>query len=162
MEKIFTQLKKVALPAADKAALRRVLLTEMSRGRPARLYLWFLAPIAGTLALAFIVTTVAGSALPGDYLYALKIKFKEPVTGLLYRSSITSTFKFETQLVENRLTEAETLLAQKRLAGELKEKVKESIIKQTALAESLKPEEPAEDLKSVFKNHQAIVNELEI
>lgn len=162
MEKIFTQLKKVTLPATDRAALRRLLVAEMNRGQPARLYLWFLAPIVGTMALTFLVTTAAGSALPGDYLYGLKVKFKEPLTGLIYRSSITSTFKFETKLVENRLTEAETLLAQKRLVGELKEKVKESIIKQTALAESLKPGEPVEDLKSVFKNHQAIVNELEI
>lgn len=161
MEKIFTHLKKVSLTTAEKASIRQALLTGLDY-QPARLRPWFIVPFASVLMMGLVLMLAASGSLPGDNLYAFKTGIKEPVARFFHYGSLAAKIKFESSLVENRLREAEALLAEKRLVGDLKDKVKQAVVKQTALAESVEPDESKNEVVRILKQHESIVSELEI
>lgn len=59
----------------------------------------------------------AESALPGDFLYSVKVKVNEPVAAALHLSE-DSKARFQAELAEKRLNEASALAAEGRLNSE--------------------------------------------
>lgn len=75
--------------------------------------------IAVVIAFSTSVSVMAQSALPGDFLYPVKIHVNENVEAALHVSA-SSRARFEAERLENRLDEAAKLAAAGRLQGDVK------------------------------------------
>lgn len=141
-----------SLSAEEKARMRRVVSAYAAmkpvrrrvaaRSTGSRWYAFILSPrmAVGALVVVLVassagVSYAAESALPGDILYAVKVKVNEPVAQAL---STTPQAKAQTavKLAHRRLDEAATLAAQGRLGTSTREKLQEGF--ETHVAEAVK------------------------
>lgn len=129
-EKTFEQHIDIALSPSERAELRRRLVAFMEE-HPPKLTLgerfyellalrvrYGVHPAVVALTLVVITSggavTAAQSALPGDFLYPVKLTVTEPLAGAL-STSAASRAKWNAALALRRLEEAETLAVQNRL-----------------------------------------------
>ncbi len=78
-----------------------------------------------------VVPVLAERAVPGDGLYAIKVRFNEEVRSSLTFSS-TEKIEWETERLNRRIAEAKLLANEGRLSGEVEAEVVEAIKTQTA------------------------------
>ncbi len=152
MQKIIDDLKEVKLSGAEKALLKASITQKMAempalhkKRVPSPYFTWFqFSSRQVQLVLAsFLIVALFGSgvafaanqALPGDILYPVKIGVNEKVARVFHKASSVSEALFETQLMDERLNEAEKLADSKKLEGNLREEVKTEVTDQTNRAE---------------------------
>jgi hypothetical protein len=87
-------------------------------------------PVSFAFALVLVVgvgtSYAAEGALPGDPLYAVKVHFTEKVQGA-FAISTTEKVEWNAELLERRLTEAETLAAEGKLTSDASAEIGERI-----------------------------------
>ncbi|MDO8183372.1 MAG: hypothetical protein Q7T49_00080 [bacterium] len=165
------QLKTVRLNRAAKRAGWEYLVKELGL-KPATIWRWpvytyAIFSLILTIALGAGISQAAEGAIPGDILYPLKTKVREPVERILVSKTPTAQASFETKLVERRLNEAEQVL-QKNVEKntETEQKVRDDlklkIAEQTARAISEQDQDKEGDnLKIIFKEHEQLIRDLE-
>ena len=182
MQKFIQQLRSITLSDTERARLRAALVAHMHENE-ASPWMWlFHAKRVQVFALSLVIvvgygssiTLAAEGALPGDILYPIKTRVSEPVVRLI---TATSPAAFETNLLEKRLEEAETLDTGEKLRPELKEAVREIVHKQSIKAEEsvLEEDTQREDINSgeergnseralegVREKHKDILEKLEL
>ncbi|PIR38354.1 MAG: hypothetical protein COV34_01980 [Candidatus Zambryskibacteria bacterium CG10_big_fil_rev_8_21_14_0_10_42_12] len=93
--------------------------------------------IAGLLIIAFgATTTAAEGALPGDFLYPIKVNVNESIGDALAVTS-RSQAEWDVRVAERRIEEAVTLAAQGALTLEIQEEIKEQFEKHVKKADAL-------------------------
>ena len=106
------------------------------------IYSWFSLRFAMPMAAALMVVLgtgtvyAAGGALPGDTLYAVKVSVTEPMREVLAFSQ-TAKADFHTNVVQERLEEAETLVSQGRLTESTTKALEENLNKHVAAAQTI-------------------------
>jgi len=152
--KLFRSLKTVSLSVADKKAIKNQLITNLGLnpasepmiGLNGEWWQWRGMVLVGAIVLVLGsgigVSTAAEGALPGEWLYAVKTKIKEPIGRALVKTQNNTSATFELSLLHKRLSEAEELLADDKLSEVLEKSVKLEISKQTAkaVAQTVEPE----------------------
>jgi hypothetical protein len=144
--KLLKPLQAVSLSVADKKAIKNQLIaklglnpaSEPTTGLSGEWWQWRGMVLVGVVVLmlgsGIGISTAAEGALPGDWLYAVKTKIKEPLGRTLVKTHSNASAAFELNLLHKRLSEAEKLLADDRLSEVLEESIKLEIDKQTAKA----------------------------
>ncbi len=99
--------------------------------------------IAVVIAFSTGVSVMAQSALPGDFLYPVKVHVNENVEAALHVSP-GSRARFEAERLEHRLEEAARLAAAGRLHGDVKNEMSGTITSQLERFQSLAAELAAE------------------
>lgn len=157
LDRIFETARTVNLSSADRAAGRASLTAHMRNHQPrSRPSVWgmLLRPIpafalAGVLVFMSSVAYAAEQSLPGEKLYGLKVNVIEPVSVALSLTAETKVNR-QTDILEQRLRETETLVAQGKLTPQLKATVEARV---SASAETLQRE--IEDLENSGKHDAA-------
>ena len=159
--KLFRSLKTVSLSVADKKAIKNQLITNLGLnpasepmiGLNGEWWQWRGMVLVGAIVLVLGsgigVSTAAEGALPGEWLYAVKTKIKEPIGRALVKTQNNTSATFELSLLHKRLSEAEELLADDKLSEVLEKSVKLEIRKQTAkaVAQTVEPEPSNNDAR---------------
>ena len=140
----FSAAKEVRLATREFSRMRSVLAAKIrgdgTRADAARRRMWqgqgapfltfFLRPVPAVLLIMFFVVSGSGisfaaeGALPGDFLYPVKVAVNEEIRARLAFSDEAKT-EWEAARVERRLEEAETLAEQGRLDAEILVKIEE-------------------------------------
>ncbi|MBP9757497.1 MAG: hypothetical protein KBD06_02765 [Candidatus Pacebacteria bacterium] len=142
----FNFLKSEKLSANERIQMKNVLLSVMNENpvqatstvvpRYEHILSYFdsgtLRPVGFAFALVLVVgvgtSYAAGTALPGDPLYAVKVGFTEPIQGVLNVSPVAQA-EWDTELLSRRLEEAATLAAH----GNLNDSARNAIETQIAI-----------------------------
>ena len=128
--------EKISLTREERERMRAVIhrYMELKPVRSSRKFLtWnlggflFMRPIAIGLAVFVLFSSAglsyaAGNTLPGDFLYSIKTKVNEPLTGLLAISTTAKT-EWAMGVAEERIKEATVLAAGSRLNAEVQRKI---------------------------------------
>lgn len=159
-QKLIEHLRSITLSDTERATMRTALVRHMrERSAPHGVrspWSWLLHTRHAHVAfLSLIIVLGYGSsvtlategALPGDMLYPVKTRMIEPVTRLMTATSPAAKATFETQLLEKRLLEVETLDAEKKLNPELTQAVRKVIREQ-----SIKAKEKINDSENDSQN----------
>lgn len=140
LDLMFEQARTVSLSSGDRAAQRSRLAGHMRHYRPARKGAWMmlLRPIpafalAGVLVFMSSVAYAAEQSLPGESFYGLKVNVIEPVSVAFSLTSETKVNR-RADILEQRLRETETLVAQGKLTPQLQASVEARV---NASAETL-------------------------
>ena len=174
VEKIFNTLQKTTLQQSDRERVRSFLL-QYSEHNPVRgqvrvpqqssVLVWF-AHSRIAMATAVIVAVVfafggvasaSEGALPGDVLYPVKVSIAEPVIGALIVSN-EARAKWETELVERRLLETETLAVQGKLDAQTDAELSERFEKHVAIARARMADE--ETFEATLEVHERVLDAL--
>ncbi|MDD5068597.1 MAG: hypothetical protein PHN89_03295 [Candidatus Pacebacteria bacterium] len=149
MQKIIERMREVKLSPSEKASLKASLFKEIDSKSalfvPAPVsspyFAWFhfskkhfefvLASVLILVLFGGGVAFAANQSIPGDILYPVKTKVNEKVARFFHKTSLTSEALFETNLMEERLNEAEKLSDSKKLEGSIKEEVRKDVSEQT-------------------------------
>lgn len=115
------------------------------------------------------VSAAANSALPGDALYSVKVKFNEQVTGLAALSSEAKA-THETKLAEKRLQEAASLSVQGRLTPAARDQIEQNLVSHVQKVEAKVQEmaksdvegavEKNSDLETTLRAHERVLSDL--
>lgn len=173
MQDIFQDVKRAQLSESERGIMRnelRYFMSENPAQAPfsvraadyfanifsARPYMAY-HPLSAALALALVfgVSTsyAAERALPGDILYAVKIGINEPVQGAFAVSGSAKT-QWNTELIERRLEEAESLAAAGKLTPEIRTEI-QTKLEQTSIAfnKSVEELESSDDSAAIAAAH---------
>lgn len=117
----------------------------------------------------FGVSRAADDALPGDFLYPVKVDVNEKVYAALL-SGDQELLAWERELAERRLMEASRLAAEGRLDGELKDEILKRFAEQSdalvAHVYAVEPENPllaleqSSEFEAALDNHEAVLARL--
>lgn len=142
----FDSLKKVRLSDSERIQMKNNLRAYMNE-HPTRaaphgvMWHWFTnnraslalyAPVCAAFVLVVGIGTsyAAEGALPGDILYAVKVRVNEPLQGALATTELEQA-TFNTRVLDRRLDEAQVLLSEKSLSkkanAELQARIEHSI-----------------------------------
>lgn len=143
--KLLKPLKAVNLSAADKAAIKSRLIAELGLNpiippiiAPTARWSWWRGMVLASVAALVLggggISAAAAGALPGEWLYSVQIKIKEPLGRALVKTHSDASAAFELNLLHKRLSEAEKLLADDKLNEALEESIKLEIGKQATKA----------------------------
>jgi hypothetical protein len=147
-DQFIQQLRSVTLTKQEKANARTALLSrirETADGAIPSPWMWMVrARYLQVALLSFVIVfTYGGSlsyaaqtALPGETLYSFKTFVNEPLTRIFTVHSPAAYASFETELLNVRLTEAETLDKEQKLNPSLQEEVRLAVSEQSAKAET--------------------------
>lgn len=146
--------RKVDLSVSEKQNLRKAFLMKSGiRGHekraikspyigwvsffPSRKFQMVLASFLIIVLLGGGIVFASENSLPGDILYPIKTNVTEKVSRVLNAKNPEAKEKFEINLVEKRLKEAEELDSIKKLDNGQRDKVKKELINQTKRAEEI-------------------------
>src|SRR3989338_10455863 len=127
-----------------KAAIHRYMELKPVRSSSSTFLAWdfsrilFMRPIAIGLAVLILFSSAglsyaAGNTLPGDFLYSIKTKVNEPLTGLLAISTTAKT-EWAMDVAEERIKEATVLAAESRLNEQVQHKIETDFEKHARVA----------------------------
>ena len=120
-KQFLNSLKQMALQPEEKLALRerlvaQIRVSEFVKAKPVRIATWShfqwrlaLMPLVVVLVVGGALSAAAERALPGEFLYPVKLQVNEPVGRFFSGSSPAEVLTHETGLLEKRLEEAEQL-----------------------------------------------------
>ena len=142
-KQFLNSLRQITLRSEEKLAMRERLAAQMKASgliqpAPARTgwshFEWRLAlmPLVAVLIIGGTISSAAERALPGQFLYPVKLKVNESLGRLFTGSSPEEVLTHETGLLEKRLEEAERLDSLNKLDqdNELKAEIKSRVMKQ--------------------------------
>ncbi len=134
IQKFIQSIKKVSLSMEEKSALKNQILLKMDQPIPSpyqdsfsiiqrtRIIFGFFRPAYGVaLLLVFIlgggVSFAAEGALPGNFLYPIKVEINEKVAGIFTIGNLKKAER-ESELIDKRLQEVKILASQGELSDE--------------------------------------------
>lgn len=129
-------LDKILTTAPAHTGAEKILATGMQQApRAAKSPFVYLSMVIGTLAAVLLLigggtATAAGSALPGDLFYPVKIAVLEPAR-LSVAKTAASIARVQAALVDTRLSEAETLATAGKLNDERRVQIEKLLNKHT-------------------------------
>jgi len=138
-----TEVEKIRMTDAERSHIKARLLTAMEpRPVPSPYFSFVMPRFAVPVALVLVLTIGVGGtyaaegALPGDFLYNVKVGISEPIRAALAFSD-ESKAALHASLAERRLDEAETLAARGTLTPELSAELASNFDAHTAHVESI-------------------------
>lgn len=175
LEKFFGLLRKIRLSAQEKDLLRHQILTFVRQRAPVRqvmqegrsnflrFLIWERKPVMFGIIVALIIAVSGGTsvaaqgAVPGDFLFPVKIHVVEPVR-LAFATSTEAKGKVEADIAAERLAEAEKVSARGELSADVRAKIEanfEEFAKRVedriAALEAAGKTEAAADLRANFE-----------
>jgi len=176
-EKIINNIKEISLTPEDKARILGSVVSYV-RETPVRepgvvKRRWHILPAVVMLLVVMLgggISMAANDALPGDFLYPVKVSVNEKMETWIALSAEADA-KVEAKHAEERLEEAEELAVRGEIKAEVKEEVKANFKKKAAraraLAEELKAEGKLEtsarlnsEFESVLVAHERILSDI--
>ncbi len=168
-QKILHEIKDVRLTPSEKSSVKASIFAKIEEAQTSPIkvqspyFTWFqisrmrLQLVLASIVLIFLasggVAFAAQWSLPGDVLYPVKVKVTEKVAGFFHSASALSEARFQTHLMEKRLSEAETLSDSHKLNEPLREQVRENIVLQTnRTKDAVKKADEGEVKNGVVKN----------